>query len=99
MDEYTEPHVPPAKSASRQNIPRSRNSITSAADEQPHIGNYRLQKTIGKGNFAKVKLARHVLTGREVSFRGPCSLDLLGLVGKHFLSMLGDKHQVQGSQH
>uniref|UniRef100_A0A8C2FZI9 non-specific serine/threonine protein kinase n=1 Tax=Cyprinus carpio TaxID=7962 RepID=A0A8C2FZI9_CYPCA len=30
-------------------------------------GNYRLLKTIGKGNFAKVKLARHVLTGREVS--------------------------------
>uniref|UniRef100_A0A8C1MDZ2 non-specific serine/threonine protein kinase n=1 Tax=Cyprinus carpio TaxID=7962 RepID=A0A8C1MDZ2_CYPCA len=26
-----------------------------------------LLKTIGKGNFAKVKLARHVLTGREVS--------------------------------
>jgi hypothetical protein len=41
--------------------------MTSATDEQPHIGNYRLQKTIGKGNFAKVKLARHVLTGREVS--------------------------------
>uniref|UniRef100_A0A3P8QNG6 non-specific serine/threonine protein kinase n=1 Tax=Astatotilapia calliptera TaxID=8154 RepID=A0A3P8QNG6_ASTCA len=33
---------------------------------QPHIGNYRLLKTIGKGNFAKVKLARHVLTGKEV---------------------------------
>uniref|UniRef100_A0A8C5WYP2 non-specific serine/threonine protein kinase n=1 Tax=Laticauda laticaudata TaxID=8630 RepID=A0A8C5WYP2_LATLA len=37
-------------------------------EEHPHIGNYRLLKTIGKGNFAKVKLARHVLTGREVSF-------------------------------
>uniref|UniRef100_A0A672HDN4 non-specific serine/threonine protein kinase n=1 Tax=Salarias fasciatus TaxID=181472 RepID=A0A672HDN4_SALFA len=33
---------------------------------QPHVGNYRLLKTIGKGNFAKVKLARHILTGREV---------------------------------
>uniref|UniRef100_A0A673TA97 Serine/threonine-protein kinase SIK3 n=1 Tax=Suricata suricatta TaxID=37032 RepID=A0A673TA97_SURSU len=54
--------------SSRQNIPRCRNSITSA-DEQPHIGNYRLQKTIGKGNFAKVKLARHVLTGREVAVK------------------------------
>jgi len=31
------------------------------------VGNYRLLKTIGKGNFAKVKLARHILTGREVS--------------------------------
>uniref|UniRef100_A0A8C7I751 non-specific serine/threonine protein kinase n=1 Tax=Oncorhynchus kisutch TaxID=8019 RepID=A0A8C7I751_ONCKI len=45
---------------------RSRNSIASCADEQPHVGNYRLLKTIGKGNFAKVKLARHILTGREV---------------------------------
>ncbi|KAM5238483.1 serine/threonine-protein kinase MARK1 isoform 3-T3 [Ctenodactylus gundi] len=69
VDGYTEPHVPPTKSSSRQNLPRSRNSITSAADEQPHIGNYRLQKTIGKGNFAKVKLARHVLTGREVAVK------------------------------
>uniref|UniRef100_A0A663M0R0 non-specific serine/threonine protein kinase n=1 Tax=Athene cunicularia TaxID=194338 RepID=A0A663M0R0_ATHCN len=43
---------------------RCRNSIASCADEQPHIGNYRLLKTIGKGNFAKVKLARHILTGR-----------------------------------
>uniref|UniRef100_A0A8C6LPL4 non-specific serine/threonine protein kinase n=1 Tax=Nothobranchius furzeri TaxID=105023 RepID=A0A8C6LPL4_NOTFU len=45
---------------------RCRNSIASCSDEQPHIGNYRLLKTIGKGNFAKVKLARHILTGREV---------------------------------
>uniref|UniRef100_A0A7N8XVN3 non-specific serine/threonine protein kinase n=1 Tax=Mastacembelus armatus TaxID=205130 RepID=A0A7N8XVN3_9TELE len=43
-----------------------RSSMTSIADEQPHVGNYRLLKTIGKGNFAKVKLARHTLTGREV---------------------------------
>ncbi|XP_057253124.1 MAP/microtubule affinity-regulating kinase 3 isoform X14 [Pezoporus wallicus] len=45
---------------------RCRNSIASCTDEQPHIGNYRLLKTIGKGNFAKVKLARHILTGREL---------------------------------
>lgn len=49
---------------------RCRNSIASCADEQPHIGNYRLLKTIGKGNFAKVKLARHILTGREVKGYG-----------------------------
>lgn len=47
---------------------RGRNSAASA-DEQPHIGNYRLLKTIGKGNFAKVKLARHVLTGKEVAVK------------------------------
>ncbi|XP_043996346.1 MAP/microtubule affinity-regulating kinase 4 isoform X1 [Gambusia affinis] len=48
---------------------RCRNSIASCSDEQPHIGNYRLLKTIGKGNFAKVKLARHILTGREVAIK------------------------------
>ena len=35
--------------------------------EEPHIGKYRLLKTIGKGNFAKVKLAKHIPTGKEVS--------------------------------
>uniref|UniRef100_A0A4W5PPB3 MAP/microtubule affinity-regulating kinase 3 n=1 Tax=Hucho hucho TaxID=62062 RepID=A0A4W5PPB3_9TELE len=45
---------------------RTRNS---GVDEQPHVGNYRLLKTIGKGNFAKVKLARHILTGREVAIK------------------------------
>ncbi|XP_007481484.1 serine/threonine-protein kinase MARK1 isoform X3 [Monodelphis domestica] len=69
VDGYPEPHIQPTKSSSRQNIPRCRNSITSSTDEQPHIGNYRLLKTIGKGNFAKVKLARHVLTGREVAVK------------------------------
>ncbi|XP_038616685.1 serine/threonine-protein kinase MARK1 isoform X2 [Tachyglossus aculeatus] len=68
VDGYTEPHIQPMKS-SRQNVPRCRNSIASTTDEQPHIGNYRLLKTIGKGNFAKVKLARHVLTGREVAVK------------------------------
>lgn len=67
VDGFVEPPVPPTKSASRHSLPRCRNSFTST-EEHPHIGNYRLLKTIGKGNFAKVKLARHVLTGREVSF-------------------------------
>ncbi|KAK3523334.1 hypothetical protein QTP86_029490 [Hemibagrus guttatus] len=58
-----------SKLASRQNLPRCRTSLSSSVDEQPHIGNYRLLKTIGKGNFAKVKLARHVLTGREVAVK------------------------------
>ncbi|MEQ2229021.1 MAP/microtubule affinity-regulating kinase 4, partial [Ilyodon furcidens] len=48
---------------------RCRNSIALCSDELPHIGNYRLLKTIGKGNFAKVKLARHLLTGREVAIK------------------------------
>ncbi|KAK1788180.1 hypothetical protein P4O66_016632 [Electrophorus voltai] len=57
------------KAGGRSNMARGRNSLATAADEQPHIGNYRLLKTIGKGNFAKVKLARHVLTGKEVAVK------------------------------
>uniref|UniRef100_A0A8C2HX16 non-specific serine/threonine protein kinase n=1 Tax=Cyprinus carpio TaxID=7962 RepID=A0A8C2HX16_CYPCA len=49
-----------SKPGGRCNMPHS------TADEQPHIGCYRLLKTIGKGNFAKVKLAKHILTGKEV---------------------------------
>ncbi|XP_057710030.1 serine/threonine-protein kinase MARK2 isoform X10 [Corythoichthys intestinalis] len=58
------------KSSARFSMSRCRNSIaTTTSDDQPHIGNYRLLKTIGKGNFAKVKLARHVLTGKEVAVK------------------------------
>jgi len=41
----------------------------SRATDEPHIGKYRLGKTIGKGNFAKVKLARHLPTGRECAIK------------------------------
>ncbi|XP_067092089.1 serine/threonine-protein kinase MARK1-like isoform X1 [Osmerus mordax] len=68
VDGFTDPPAPPAKSASRHSLARCRSSLTST-EEQPHIGNYRLLKTIGKGNFAKVKLARHILTGREVAVK------------------------------
>lgn len=50
-------------SGSGGRIPRSRGS------EEPQIGKYRLMKTIGKGNFAKVKLARHIPTGKEVAIK------------------------------
>ncbi|XP_053539203.1 serine/threonine-protein kinase MARK1 isoform X4 [Ictalurus punctatus] len=69
VDGFPDPPAPPAKSASRQSLPRCRNSVASVTEDQPHIGNYRLLKTIGKGNFAKVKLARHILTGREVAVK------------------------------
>uniref|UniRef100_A0A3Q3KZT8 MAP/microtubule affinity-regulating kinase 3 n=1 Tax=Mastacembelus armatus TaxID=205130 RepID=A0A3Q3KZT8_9TELE len=48
---------------------RCKTSWSNTGDESPHVGNYRLLKTIGKGNFAKVKLARHILTGREVAIK------------------------------
>ncbi|XP_041841325.1 serine/threonine-protein kinase MARK2 isoform X9 [Melanotaenia boesemani] len=57
-------------SSGRSSMSRCRNSVaTTTSDETPHIGNYRLLKTIGKGNFAKVKLARHILTGKEVAVK------------------------------
>ncbi|CAI4224758.1 unnamed protein product [Auanema sp. JU1783] len=37
--------------------------------EDPHVGKYKLLKTIGKGNFAKVKLAKHTITGQEVAIK------------------------------
>ncbi|XP_069942601.1 MAP/microtubule affinity-regulating kinase 3 [Cherax quadricarinatus] len=40
---------------------------SSSRSRTEEIGKYRLLKTIGKGNFAKVKLAKHVPTGKEVS--------------------------------
>ncbi|XP_072517701.1 serine/threonine-protein kinase MARK2 isoform X3 [Salminus brasiliensis] len=58
-----------SKSGGRSNMSHSRNPQATTSDDQPHIGNYRLLKTIGKGNFAKVKLARHVLTGKEVAVK------------------------------
>ncbi|XP_048853930.1 serine/threonine-protein kinase MARK2-like isoform X2 [Brienomyrus brachyistius] len=57
-----------SKVGGRPSMPLGRAPIV-ANDEQPHIGQYRLLKTIGKGNFAKVKLARHVLTGKEVAVK------------------------------
>ncbi|XP_048525308.1 serine/threonine-protein kinase MARK2 isoform X9 [Dendroctonus ponderosae] len=48
-------------SASGRNRPRLGEEVT--------IGKYKLLKTIGKGNFAKVKLAKHVPTGKEVAIK------------------------------
>ncbi|XP_050036239.1 MAP/microtubule affinity-regulating kinase 3-like isoform X10 [Dermacentor andersoni] len=49
--------------------PRTTSAPRSRTSEEPHIGRYRLLKTIGKGNFAKVKLAKHVPTGKEVAIK------------------------------
>ncbi|KHJ41282.1 hypothetical protein D918_08613 [Trichuris suis] len=47
----------------------TRVSSRGRAQDEPHIGNFRLLRTIGKGNFAKVKLAKHLPTGREVAIK------------------------------
>ncbi|BES89207.1 S_TKc [Nesidiocoris tenuis] len=49
--------------------PRRPPSTRNRGSDEPHIGKYRLLKTIGKGNFAKVKLAKHVPTGKEVAIK------------------------------
>ncbi|KAM6972484.1 serine/threonine-protein kinase MARK1 [Aplochiton taeniatus] len=68
-ENHTSVNAPPAKSVSRHSLPPCRGPLSCSTEEQPHLGNYRLLKTIGKGNFAKVKLAKHVLTGRQVAVK------------------------------
>jgi len=54
--------------ASGENASRvSSGRLRQAPDDVQHIGRYRLIKTIGRGNFAKVKLAKHIPTGRLVN--------------------------------
>uniref|UniRef100_A0A0N5A9Z7 Serine/threonine-protein kinase par-1 n=1 Tax=Syphacia muris TaxID=451379 RepID=A0A0N5A9Z7_9BILA len=53
----------------RSGISSSRVQGRSRAADDPHIGKYKLIKTIGKGNFAKVKLAKHIPTGIEVAIK------------------------------
>lgn len=66
-------------------------SSRSRTSDEPHIGKYKLLKTIGKGNFAKVKLAKHVPTGKEVRTR---IYDSWLLISK-FYFVLGQKNKRQ----
>ncbi|KAK7602325.1 hypothetical protein V9T40_007914 [Parthenolecanium corni] len=52
-----------------ENTRRAFQSSRNRSSDEPHIGKYKLLKTIGKGNFAKVKLAKHVPTGKEVAIK------------------------------
>lgn len=53
--------------SSNANIPGN-NSSAAAKNKVPiRVGFYEIEKTIGKGNFAVVKLARHRVTKNEVS--------------------------------
>lgn len=63
--------VPESVTVDHRKDDKSNTRISSSRTrtEEPHIGKYRLIKTIGKGNFAKVKLAKHVPTGREVAIK------------------------------
>ena len=46
--------------------------MSRSSNEDVYVGKYKLMKTIGKGNFAKVKLAKHMPTGQEVSRKCIC---------------------------
>ncbi|TPX33575.1 hypothetical protein SmJEL517_g03569 [Synchytrium microbalum] len=54
-------------SSSRQR--RDKDDTTNPDINIASIGNYLFQKTVGEGNFAKVKLAKHKLTGAEVAIK------------------------------
>lgn len=60
-----------SSSSAKKKVGDSSSSRVSSrrTGEEPHIGKYRLLKTIGKGNFAKVKLAKHIPTGKEVAIK------------------------------
>ena len=47
----------------------NRGRAWTSSGEDVYVGKYKLIKTIGKGNFAKVKLAKHFPTGREVAIK------------------------------
>ncbi|KAJ3213166.1 hypothetical protein HDU67_003219 [Dinochytrium kinnereticum] len=56
-----------AKSSSRSK--RDKDDTNNPDINLPSVGNYLFQKTVGEGNFAKVKLAKHKLTGAEVAIK------------------------------
>eukprot|EP00040_Diaphanoeca_grandis_P021989 m.117649 g.117649 ORF g.117649 m.117649 type:complete len:639 (-) comp28593_c0_seq3:314-2230(-) len=57
--------------SSNSSLRSSRSSAipTSIPESNHSIDNYQLGKTIGKGNFAKVKVATHTITGTEVAVK------------------------------
>ncbi|KAJ3087093.1 Serine/threonine-protein kinase par-1 [Quaeritorhiza haematococci] len=55
----------PSSSRSR----RDKDDTNNPDINLPSIGNYVFQKTLGEGNFAKVKLAKHKMTGAEVAIK------------------------------
>ncbi|XP_063692256.1 MAP/microtubule affinity-regulating kinase 3-like isoform X39 [Bolinopsis microptera] len=61
--------VSSGRSAHKRESGKPHSSRSSGAEDSQHVGKYKLLKTIGKGNFAKVKLARHLPTGREVAVK------------------------------
>lgn len=59
-------HNTTSSSASSSSRHRSQHYLPNSDN---FLGRYRLLKTIGKGNFAKVKLAKHIPTMKEVAIK------------------------------
>ena len=62
-------HRPGAKKMEDSHSAKSRARTGTSSGDDVYVGKYKLIKTIGKGNFAKVKLAKHLPTGREVAIK------------------------------
>ncbi|KAJ3351668.1 Serine/threonine-protein kinase par-1 [Allomyces javanicus] len=56
-------------SSSSAKSPKKIAEETNPDFQLPGIGNYAFVKTLGEGNFAKVKLAKHKMTGQEVAIK------------------------------
>lgn len=68
------PPIQPLQTSQQQNTASSSSSSRHRSQHYPlnsdnFLGRYRLLKTIGKGNFAKVKLAKHIPTMKEVAIK------------------------------
>lgn len=53
----------------KENLKPPNDPPTISPSAKNNVGKYRLLRTIGKGNFAKVKLAIHMATGVEVAIK------------------------------
>ncbi|KAL2911871.1 hypothetical protein HK105_208654 [Polyrhizophydium stewartii] len=61
--------APPAQKPSSSRSRRDKDDTNNPDIGLSSIGNYVFQKTVGEGNFAKVKLATHKLTNAEVAIK------------------------------
>lgn len=55
---------------------------TGQSKKQIRVGFYDIEGTIGKGNFAVVKLARHRITKTEVHANIPLTIHSVTMFGK-----------------
>lgn len=61
--------TPPAPKTSSSRTRRDKDDTSNPDVNLASVGNYQFVKTLGEGNFAKVKLAKHKITGTEVAIK------------------------------